>query len=202
MSSRFSRKQNSRGTHKVIRIYTEGAKTEPNYFNSIKDELRLNEIDIKVDGRGDHTVSLVEWVIERKEELSGTDEDTEWWTVFDRDDHTGFNQAIERAEAEGIYVAYSNECFELWFILHFEFLNTAIGRNKYYEKLTGLLSKKYEKNTSDIYYLIKDKESTAIRNAKNLEKLHSDAGVTSYERMDPSTSVYKLVERLRSFKQA
>lgn len=202
MASRFSRKQNTREPRKVIRIYTEGAKTEPNYFNSIKDELRLNEIDIKVDGRGDHTVSLVERVIERKDELSNTDEDTEWWVVFDKDDHTGFNQAIEQAEAQGINVAYSNECFELWFILHFEFLNTAIGRNKYYEKLTALLSKKYEKNTSDIYGLIRDKETTAIKNAKNLEKDHSESGITSYEQMDPSTSVYKLVERLRSFKQA
>jgi len=109
MHSRFSRKQNTQELRKVIRIYTEGAKTEPNYFNSIKDELRLNEIDIKVDGRGDHTVSLVEWVIERKEELSGTDEDTEWWVVFDKDNHSGFNQSIERAVAEGINVAYSKE---------------------------------------------------------------------------------------------
>jgi len=202
MHSRFSRKQNTQELRKVIRIYTEGAKTEPNYFNSIKDELRLNEIDIKVDGRGDHTVSLVEWVIERKEELSGTDEDTEWWVVFDKDNHSGFNQAIERAVAEGINVAYSNECFELWFILHFEFLNTAIGRTKYYEKLTELLSRKYEKNTSDIYGLLKDKEATAIKNARKLEKIHFVSGVTSYEKMDPSTSVYKLVERLRSFKQA
>jgi hypothetical protein len=198
MSSRFSRKQNTREPRKVIRIYTEGEKTEPNYFNSIKDELRLNEIDIKVAGLGDHTVPLVEWVIERKNELAS--DDTEWWVVFDRDGHTGFNQAIQRAEAEGINVAYSNECFELWFILHFEFLNTAIGRNKYYEKLTGLLSKKYDKSTSDIYGLIKDHEAIAIRNAKNLEKMHSDVGINSYEKMDPSTSVHRLVERMRSFK--
>jgi len=200
MSSRFPRKQNTRTTQKVIRIYTEGAKTEPNYFKSIKDELRLNEIDIKVDGRGDHTISLVDWVIDMKNELSDTDEDTEWWVVFDKDDHFDFNKAIQKAEANGIGVAYSNECFELWFILHFEFLNTAIGRSKYYEKLTDLLFRKYDKSSSDIYDLIKDKESVAIRNAHNLQKMHSDAGVTSCEKMDPSTSVHKLIERLRSFK--
>ncbi|MCC6520852.1 RloB domain-containing protein [Candidatus Nomurabacteria bacterium] len=198
MSSRFSRKQNIQEPRRVIRVFTEGTKTEPNYFNSIRNELRLNEIEIKVDGLKRSTTSLVEWVIERKNELSRTDEDTEWWVVFDRDDHTGFNQAIQKAEVEGINVAYSNECFELWFILHFEFLNTAIGRTKYYEKLTELLSQKYDKSTSDIYDLIKDRESIAIRNAKNLEKMHSDAGIASCEKMDPSTSVYKLVERFRS----
>jgi len=50
--------------------------------------------------------------------------------------------------------------------------------------------------------LLKDKEATAIKNARKLEKIHFVSGVTSYEKMDPSTSVYKLVERLRSFKQA
>lgn len=200
MSSRFSRKPNNLKPRKVIRIFTEGTKTEPNYFNSIRTELRLVGVEIKVDGLKRSTTSLVDWVIERKSELSRTDEEnTEWWVVFDRDDHSGFNQSIQRAEAEGINVAYSNECFELWFILHFELLSTAIGREKYYEKLTKILGYKYEKNT-DIYNLIKDKESTAIKNAKALEKEYSDAGITSYEKMDPSTSVYKLVERMRSFK--
>lgn len=198
--SRFPRKTNTQKTRKVIRVFTEGEKTEPNYFNSIKVELRLSEVDIKVDGRGDHTISLVEWVIAEKKSVESSDEDTEWWVVFDKDDHADFNKAIEKAQANGINVAYSNECFELWFILHFELLQSAIGRAKYYEKLTGLLSRKYDKTNSDIYSLIKDKEATAIKNARNLEKAHDKAGTASFEKRDPSTSVYKLVERLRSLK--
>ena len=78
--SRFSRKAEIRRPRKVIRIYTEGVKTEPNYFNSIKNELRLSEIDIKVNGRGDHTLPLVQWVIERKNEERISDNfETEWW---------------------------------------------------------------------------------------------------------------------------
>lgn len=200
--SRFPRKTNTQKPRKIIRIFTEGEKTEPNYFNSIKGELRLNEVDIKVDGRGDHTISLVEWVIAEKERLDRVDEgmETEWWVVFDKDDHADFNRAIEKAKSREIGVAYSNECFELWFILHFNLLQNAIGRTKYYEKLTELLGKKYDKVNSDIYSLIKDKEATAIRNAKSLEKVHDKAGVTSFEKRDPSTSVYELVEKLRSLK--
>lgn len=197
--TRFPRKLNTQSPRKVFRVYTEGKKTEPNYFGAIKDELRLSEIDIKVHGMGDHTVSLVEWVIERKNEEDASLE-TEWWVVFDKDDHKDFNRAIDLAESKNIHAAYSNECFELWFILHFEFLQTSLGRNNFESKLTKLLGKKYGKNSSDIYELIKDKENDAIRNAEKLEEMHDKQGVVSQEKRDPSTAVHKLVERLRLLK--
>ncbi|MBP6949053.1 MAG: RloB domain-containing protein [Candidatus Pacebacteria bacterium] len=196
--SRFTRKQNTRQPNKVIRIYTEGTVTEPNYFNSIKNELRLPEVEINVYGCGDHTVPLVKLAVARKEEI-GADEETEWWVVIDKDDHDGFDESISLAKKNDINVAYSNECFELWFILHFEYLNTSIGRKRYFEKLDTLLGTSYEKN-SNIYHLIKDREATAIHNAKNLEKTHNDSGEDSFENRDPSTTVYLLVERIRSLK--
>ncbi|MDD3531392.1 MAG: RloB family protein [Candidatus Pacebacteria bacterium] len=200
MSSRFTRKQDNRKPRKVIFIYSEGTKTEPNYFNAIKTELRLQEVDIKVHGCADHTLPLVRWVIDRKTEAGNSDEGTEWWVVFDKDAHDGFDDAIKLARENGIDTAYSNECFELWFILHFDFLNTAIGRENYYSKLTKLLGTKYEKCTSNIYELIKDNEATAIRNAKKLEEQHDTSGTKSSQKRDPSTTVYMLVEKLRELK--
>lgn len=200
--SSFSRKPSIRKPRKVLRIYTEGTKTEPNYFNSIKDELRLSEIDIRVHGVSgfdNHTLPLVEGIIERKDKEEDGFE-TEWWVVFDKDDHADFNKAIELARTNGINVAYSNESFELWFILHFEFLQSSLGRDKFEAKLTKLLGRKYEKNSSDIYELIKDKEADAMRNAKKLEETHDSAKVISPGKRDPSTLVYKLVERLRALK--
>lgn len=194
--TRFPRKLNTQIPKKVIHVYTEGTKTEPNYLGAIKDELRLPEIDIKIHGMRASTLSLVDFVIKEKE---GEDEDTEWWVVFDRDDHEHFDLSIEKAKSNGINVAYTNECFELWFILHFEFLNTSIGRDQFETKLTRLLGIKYEKSM-DIYSLIKDRESLAIRNAKKLENEHNEAGVTSFIKRDPSTTVYKLVENLRTLK--
>lgn len=197
-----SRKSSFRKPRKVLRIYTEGTKTEPNYFNSIKDELRLSEIDIRVHGVpgfDNHTLPLVEGVIERKNKEEDGFE-TEWWVVFDRDEHADFNKAVELARENEINVAYSNESFELWFILHFEFLQSSLGRDKFEAKLTKLLGRKYEKNSSDIYELIKDKEADAMRNAKKLEELHDKTKIISPEKRDPSTLVYKLVERLRTLK--
>ena len=193
----FQRKPASQFPRSVIRIYTEGKKTEPNYFNAIKDELKRNEIEIIVDGRGDHTLSLVEWVINKKEnERNDPAFVTEWWVVFDKDEHLDFNHAIELAEKNKIQVAYSNECFELWFILHFEYLQTAINRKAFNTKLTKLLSRKYEKN-SNIYSIIKEKEAFAIKNAKKLEEMHLSENRVNQALRNPSTTVYKLVERMR-----
>ena len=41
------------------------------------------------------------------------------WVVFDRDAHPSFVQAINEAETQGISIAYSNPCFELWVLLHY-----------------------------------------------------------------------------------
>lgn len=194
--ARFTRKLGTRSPKKVIRIYTEGEKTEPNYFNSIKDELRLNEIDIIIRGMGSNGIPLVDYVIQQKRI---EDEDTEWWVVFDKDDNNNFNQAIEKAENNGINAAYSNECFELWFVLHFEYLNNSIGRRALRSKLSKLLGIRYTKS-ADIYAIVKSKEATAIKNAKKLEKIYNDTDITSFTYRDPSTTVYKLVERLRELK--
>lgn len=187
-----------------MRIFTEGTQTEPNYFNAIREELCLRNGTIVAPARGfkgfdNHTLPLVSRVIDIKDSTSESDKD-EWWVVFDRDDHDGFDEAIVLAEQNGIHVAYSNECFELWFILHFGFTDNCLGRD-YDKKLSALLGRKYTKNDTDIYDDIKGKESLAIKNAKKLETMHEKNGVKSPLRRDPSTTVYKLVERLRGLKK-
>ena len=43
------------------------------------------------------------------------------------------NKAINDATANDLKVAWSNEAFELWYLLHFIFLDTAITRKAYIE---------------------------------------------------------------------
>ncbi|MFA6297086.1 MAG: RloB family protein [Candidatus Paceibacterota bacterium] len=198
---RFPRKQSVHGLRKIIRIYTEGEKTEPNYFNSIKGEvIRHSLVGIEIKGLGDHVPSIVDRVIKIKESETDKSLETEWWVVFDKDSHPEFDKSVHLAEKNGIRVAYSNECFELWFILHFELLNTSLGRNNHRDKLTKLLNQKYDKSSSDIYSLIRDKEEVAIRNAKKLELDHDKENKKEPSKRNPSTTVYKLVERLRELK--
>ena len=50
----------------------------------------------------------------------------EVWCVFDMDvqnsdkDFANFDNSIDRAKSLGYNVAYSNDCFELWLLLHYK----------------------------------------------------------------------------------
>lgn len=177
-------------------IVCEGEKTEPNYFRSFKLLIKVIEIDIK--GVGENPSKLVNSAKDLNEQ-----EDSDYdqvWCVFDRDDWPpeDFNNAIKNAQSQGFRVAYSNEAFELWYILHFEFLNTGIPRSDYCRKLTRVLNRKYEKNSEEIYTELIDKQTTAIKNAKNLLKQYSPLNPG---RDNPSTTVHLLVEELNKFVQ-
>jgi hypothetical protein len=103
--------------------------------------------------------------------------------------------AFRLAKENNIKVAFSNESFELWYLLHFCYLDTKINRAQYCQKLSGYLNFKYEKNNPDIYQLLLDKQADAIRNAKRLAK--ATPAIVGQEHLAiPTTSVYQLVERL------
>ena len=171
-------------------IVCEGEKTEPNYFRSF----RVPREVIDVHGLGDNTVRIVESAIE----LMAEDNYDQVWCVFDRDSFPArnFNAALDLARRHGIKMAYSNEKFEQWYVLHFEFLNSGIHRADYITKLHRLLGHRYEKNSDMIYEELEERQPDAIRNAARLLALYSPQNP---ERDNPSTTVYKLVTELNRF---
>ena len=209
MGNRFNRKESVRKENKIIYIFTEGERTEPIYFQSkkkeVEEEIRRKGIKIEIKGNGHNTLSLVDSAkdyVETEGIDLGLDD---CWVVFDKDDFDkDFDNAINKALKEGFKVAYSNEAFELWFLLHFSLMSSAIGRDDYNNKLTENLKKltgdkkyKYTK-TADVYSCIHDKEPEAIRNAKALLKQYD--GETSFLKKNPSTTVHLLVESLNDLK--
>lgn len=200
MSKRGSRKNIERGysprrveTRELIDrflIVCEGEKTEPNYFNSFR--VPKNVIDVR--GLKANPSKLVE----KAKELKEQEDYDQVWCVFDRDSWTkeDFNNAIAKAKQEGIKVAYSNEAFELWYVLHFEFLNSGIPRSDYCKKLDRLLGYKYQKNSENIYQEIESRQSTAFKNAENLLKQYKNQNPESD---NPSTTVHLLVKELNRF---
>ena len=52
----------------------------------------------------------------------------EYWCVIDVDQHANLVPAVEKAIANGISVAVSNPCVDLWFILHFQDQTAEIDR--------------------------------------------------------------------------
>ncbi|MEH2157699.1 RloB family protein [Nostoc sp.] len=186
------RKVNTREIRQRFLIVCEGAKTEPNYFRSFRVPKNVAEIDVQ--GLGENPSKLVQ----SAKILNGQGEYDQIWCVFDRNSWTleDFNNAIIKAEAQGFKVAYSNEAFELWYVLHFEFLNTGIPRSDYLKKLTSLFGRTYQKNSETIYDELFDKQSIAIKNAENLLRQYNPHIPV---KDNPSTTVHLLVQELNKF---
>lgn len=182
---------NRREVKERLLIVCEGAQTEPNYFSNFRVR---SATTIRVEGIGANTVSLVREALKLKE---GEDYD-QVWCVFDRDGFPveNFNAALTLAGNNDIKVAYSNQAFELWFLLHFNYYDAALSRASYIKRLSGLLGRPYEKNSPTIYNELKDKQADAIRNA---ERLFSMYVPSSPARDDPSTTVHLLVQELNKF---
>lgn len=174
-------------------IVCEGERTEPHYFEAFRVLTRPHIV--KVEGAGANTIKVVERAITLRAKDGEYDQ---VWCVFDRDDFPTehFKAALTLAEKVGISVAYSNEAFELWYLLHFDFHHAQLHRSQYKEKLSKRLGHPYEKNSTTIYEELKDRQGTALKNAAQL--------LAQYERPNPandnpSTTVHLLVEQLNRF---
>jgi len=210
------RKIGKRKVREYILIVCEGTKTEPNYFKSIKSTFPNNTVetyDINIKGTGSSTLKIVDIAISLRNQSSAeyNKDFDEVWVVFDKDDfpESDFNNSIHKANSNGIKLAWSNEAFELWYILHFQYRNTGMSRDEYKKVLeseirksigekTGIKSEfKYLKNSSGMYRILKEfgDENQAIAWAKQLDATYSDEKFATH---NPCTLVYKLIEKLNS----
>jgi hypothetical protein len=184
------RKVNTREVKQRFLIVCEGTKTEPNYFRSF----RVPKDVVEIVGVAEDPSRLVNSAKKRAEE----DEYDQIWCVFDRDPGAwtaeNFNNALKNAKRYNFLVAYSNESFELWYILHFQFLNTATSRIDYEDKLSRMLGQKYQKNDPKMYDKLLEKQPEAIKNAQKL--LESYDHRSNPEKDNPSTTVHLLVQAL------
>ncbi len=120
--------------------------------------------------------------------------------MFDRDDfpHDDFDNVINSVKSSDGNVKYkaawSNECLEVWFLLHFNYLDVNNGRDWYKRRLSKYLGFRYDKAYPEMYKLLESKTDVAIRNAKRLK----DDTVPPSKNV-PATNVYELVEELREY---
>lgn len=111
----------------VIKIYFNSLETEYNYFKEIKDKLEnFKIIDLKLEIEkaqskgGKSPLELLEYSVLNKNEKEET------WIVFDKDDFE-IDSVITKANKCNIKPAFSNPCFELWFLNHFDYRETFLS---------------------------------------------------------------------------
>jgi hypothetical protein len=179
----------------TILIVCEGEKTEPSYFHQYK----ISSAEIKIVGEGYNTISLVEKAFE----LSKKNKPDQVWCVFDKDDFpdNDFNNAIFKAKSYGFNVAYSNQAFEYWILLHFnDHQGGKLNRNRYSELINQHLKNfniHYDKVIDEILFQLMHRNvNIAIKRAKRI--------YDSYDHQNPakeesSTTVFMLVEELLKY---
>jgi hypothetical protein len=177
-----------------VLIVCEGEETEPRYFRAHCRDRRLTAAEVHVCGPGVDPSQVVEYAKRRRD---GARRDREpydqVWCVFDRDGHTHFEDARERARALKFQVAFSNPCFELWYLLHFRYSTGHIERDDAAGELRHQHIEGYGKS-SDVYDLLCAHQPAALENAGRLREYHRQA--LNDETHNPSTSVDQLVNRL------
>lgn len=188
------RRVDVRGIRQRFLIVCEGLKTEPAYFEGF----RGLHVVLKIEGGDSDPIRLVENAFVRWQQ-SKADYD-QVWCVFDRDDvpPERFVQALKLAKQREIRVAYSNQAFELWFLLHFQDCTGALTRQDYIDRLNRQLGRPYKKNDPQLFAILEPQMEAAINRAKRLMEEYVPCHPVED---DPSTSVHTLVEELLRFSQ-
>ena len=119
---------------------------------------------------------------------------------MEKDEFSDYDEAILLAKSNGIEAAFSNQAFEIWYILHFERKNGALGRRQYKRIMEEYLGREYGKTDEHIYSALKGKTKKAIENAKWGHQMHKLQNSKPSE-WESCTTVYKLAEELLRWKK-
>jgi hypothetical protein len=221
-------------------IFCEDQNDEPYYFRSFEVEnkikincipnqkkAKLNLINTLVYCKNAGLVDFVDHAYKIKEGITEN-----IWCVYDRDleqtdfskikdsDDINFTTSIQTATQAGLKVAWSNDAFELWILLHFEIVpnNYKIHRDYIYGRLTEILktspaiNKEYsaliianafnykmhlKKRFAFLKFvlpILKEKIAEATKNAKILESAFDHS--VPYHECNPCTKIHHLTTDL------
>jgi len=225
-------------------IFCEDKVSEPTYFEgfqTIAGKLKVNIVPEQKHGSA-HLNNAVAYCLDKGllEVAAGIHKIKDGvtqhlWCVYDRDlEHENialinpvndidFTNSINTAVTTGLKVAWSNDAFELWILLHFE--NVPVGqrlhRRYIYDRLTDIfrnlpnpsleLAKKINNPLFDyketmksghnflmfVKPLLESRRPDAIGRAKTLEAVYKPTD--AFHDRNPCTMVHHLVESLVSF---
>lgn len=193
------RRPGNRLPRKRLLIVCEGQQTEPNYFEALRKDLRLNSSLVEVEGLGRGHQTLVEYADKRKRTERDFDE---VWCVFDAeagDKRQEFMAAFDMARRRGIYLAISNPAFEYWYLLHFVETSQPFSNGA---EVKRRLSRpdcipNYEENC-DAFSCLSGRLERALERADSiLKQLHREDDPFP----NPSTGVHVLVKTLLAMQE-
>lgn len=129
------------------------------------------------------------------------------WLVIDKDSFSAekFKCTLETCRHRNICVAYSNECYELWLLLHFKDVTGYKSRDVINKELNQEFLKHfkegYSKSKNVVYGMLRDRQNDAIKRAENLIKnIKKRNGTVDPFTDNPSTTMHILINCLNNLK--
>jgi len=205
-TSSYKRREGSKEPRKSILIVCEGSKTEPIYFNSLRSNLRLAMVNVKIVGEGAAAITVVDRAIELREErkrLAKTSlTRTEYEIVYcvidvEAPKAESLSRVVNKARGNKLEVVLSNPCFEYWYILHFRKTSAPFNTSQDAKSALRREHRAYCESDTTIFDVVYPKTADAIKHSKEvLKEQHNDAEDLSD--CNPSTHVHRIVEYLQN----
>lgn len=225
-------------------LFCEGENTEPLYFKhfeTLSDKIKVNSIGNWKSANHnvnqsihycttENMMEVIAGVHKLKQEVKDN-----VWCVYDRDlestdltkirpqDDLEFSHSVATAKNAGLNVAWSNDIFEVWMLLHFEMIPVGqrLHRTYIYARLTEIFktleprsaeldhytgnenfsfkyfSKREMNFITHIRPRLMERTQTAIDNAIALEANYS-GGAIPYHDQNPGTTVHHLVQAIQA----
>jgi hypothetical protein len=179
---------------RTIVVFTEGSLSEPDYVNGLRrlPHVRGN-VALRVEIHPEHRVplTLVRMAVERARDP----EVDECWCIFDVEwpkNHPNLDAALALARENGVRLAISNPCFELWLILHHQD-HARFDHTAAVESLSRKLDGRAGKSIDAAAYL--PLRGEASRRAESLAKRHEREG-RQFPNDNPSSGMYLFLKSL------
>jgi hypothetical protein len=210
----LERKLGRRAGYDRILIVSEGSKTEPNYFREIRAAYRLHTANVEVQPseRGTAPIQVVQYareLFERGNRHKNIQPRAfeQVYSVFDRDDHDSYFNALRLAESlDGRlrndakqFISFkavaSVPSFELWLLLHYENIHAPLHRDEVMQQLRQHIPG-YEKGASHAFAITRERLDIASRRAEALA-----ARFSADTAPEPYTAIVGLVRLLTSLRR-
>ena len=190
-----------------VLIVCEGSKTEPNYCREMVIQHRLSTANIEITGDGGSAPSsVVEHALALFKRCPDYDR---VFCVFDRDEHTTFQQAVDRVDGTRLLrrgdkgasgnahfnAITSVPCFEYWILLHYEYttahLKSFADVAPRLKAIAALSS--YSKGDQGLFRRTRHLLQTALQHADRANSEAERAGTDN-----PTTQVPELIRFLQT----
>ena len=184
---------------KSIYVFTEGY-TERNYFSILNKKYnRTATVKVSIHPTSKQGRCLLNHALGKISTLSNTEKRNLGgvYIIFDKDSlaNDEIEGVLKDAKANNIDIGFSNSCFEVWLLAHFEKPNESHTKDRLYKKLEEYLDcEQYErnhKNDKELLTQLEDLVSIAMEKTSSMGNLCQKTIV--YE---PYTNIGSVIRRI------